>query len=137
MRIVEEIESEFEATRTASPDSLAEVHHSAGTTLLARVSLGADFISGLGPSGIVAYPSATVKQIVAKVIPEQSPITLAEFLQEQRLPVRVDVISGAQAHRGWLLNVQGSWLRLATELQVIWCPLEAVAKVEIRAVENL
>ena len=137
MRIVEEIESEFEATRTASPDSLAEVHHSAGATVLAKVSLGADFISGLGPTGIIAYPSAKVKQIVAKTIPEQSPGTLAEFLQGQRLPVQVDVFSGSQGQRGWLLNVQGSWLRLATEHQVVWCPLEAVAKVEIRAVENL
>ncbi|MDG2497254.1 MAG: hypothetical protein P8M68_03625 [Aquiluna sp.] len=137
MRIIQEIESEFQATRTTNSDTLADVHHIGGSTVLNGLALGADFISGIGPNGIVAYPRTVVVRIAAKAMPEQSSVTLSDFLSAQRLPVRIEVKSNSVSHRGWLLNVQGSWLRLATELQVIWCPIEAVTSVEVKAVENL
>lgn len=137
MRIVEEIESEFQTSRAAKPESSAEVYHCTGSTTLRGPVFGEDFISGLGPAGLVAFPNSKLRRVVTMAIPDQSQITLRAFLAGQRLPVRIEVLSGDRLIAGWLLTIQGSWLRLATQLQVIWCPLEAVTKVEVQAVENL
>jgi len=141
MDIVDELESEFEALRTAPvARKLAEtvqVNHLGGTAFLTRLVVGKDFIAGMANQGLLVFPNSAVLLITANAMPESQQTCLSDLLVAQRNPVRVHFSQQGQVRKGWLLSEHGPWLRIAAEQSVVWCPVSVVMLIEVSAVENL
>jgi len=141
MDIIDELESEFEALRTAPVTSklpeAVQVDHLGGTAFLTRLVVGKDFIAGLASQGLLVIPNGAVLLITANAMPESQKTCLSDLLAAQRNPVRVHFSQQGQARKGWLLSEHGPWLRIAAEQRVVWCPVSVVMLIEVSVVENL
>jgi len=141
MDIIDELESEFEALRTAPVTSklpeVVQVNHLGGTAFLTRLLVGKDFIAGMANQALLVFPNSAVFLITANAMPESQQTCLSDLLAAQRNPVRVHFSQQGQVRKGWLLSEHGPWLRIAAELSVVWCPVSVVMLIEVSSVENL
>ncbi len=93
---------------------------------------GADFIAGFAEGGLVAVPTAYIRELGEGEPPLQAEGSLVELLARQRQPVRIVT----ESDKFWLLNVQAPWIRVAARSGTLWLPLSAVCLVEFGAVDN-
>ncbi len=141
MDIISELESEFEALRTGQldnkPAEVVRVEHLGGVSFLADLVVGSDFVAGTVDQMLLVFPTSSVVMIAANVMPELQQKSLSDLLAAQRNPVRVNFSLRNQLRKGWLLSEHSSWLRIAAERKVVWCPISVVTLIEVSAVENL
>jgi hypothetical protein len=120
------------SSESAAPAQRIRVLSKTGEILIEAPVAGADFIAGFAESGLVAVPTAYVRELGEGEPPLQAQGKLVELLERQRQPVRIVTESDSF----WLLNVQAPWIRVAARSGTLWLPLTAVCLVEFGAVDN-
>ena len=93
---------------------------------------GADFIAGFAAGGLVAVPTATIRELGEGEPPQGTSGGLLDLLDRQRQPVRIVTATD----KYWLLNVQAPWIRVAARTGTLWLPATAICLVEFGAVDN-
>jgi hypothetical protein len=93
---------------------------------------GADFIAGFATGGLVAVPTATIRELGEGEPPQGTSGGLLDLLARQRQPVRIVTATD----KYWLLNVQAPWIRVAARSGTLWLPATAICLVEFGAVDN-
>ena len=111
---------------------LVTVLSQVGEILLDAPIAGVDFIAGFAAGGLVAVPTAKIRELGQGEPPIEASGGLLELLQRQRQPVRIVTAND----RFWLLNVQAPWIRVAARTGTLWLPATAICLVEFGAVDN-
>ena len=93
---------------------------------------GADFIAGFAAGGLVAVPTAKIRELGEGEPPQGTSGGLLDLLDRQRKPVRILTATD----KYWLLNVQAPWIRVAARTGTLWLPATAICLVEFGAVDN-
>lgn len=136
MDLISELESEFSSlTETHAVDRI-QVRTGEAFDWLAFPELGIDYLAGLSDQKILVFPITAISAVMGSSLPKPQPITLEQFLERQKTPVRVSYQSGSVAASGWLLNVGPGWIRVAVAKELSWLPLAVISKLEIWAVDN-
>jgi len=137
MDLINELENEFNALSESKPPAVITLRSETREYEIRLPQLGKDFIVGLWSKGVIVFPIGNVSEIRSASLPLRIDLTLEDFLDRQRLPVRIRLRSMQPVGECWLLNSKEGWLRVAISQGVSWIPLSAVQSLEILAVDNL
>lgn len=109
------------------------------TTQFGRIDLGAarcgtDFIWGEHSGAEVIIPHSQIHFVQGGSPPAMEDLSLLDYLEAQRLPVRLRFNSQGAASSCWLLTVAAPWLRISSASGVDWIPLAALEMARIESV---
>lgn len=135
MDLIDELEQALE-NPSQQPPSAVRVRLDGIEIELRLPQLGKDYLAGLSDGRVKAMPLCRVIELVTHQLPIQTEQTLAEFLQRQKTPIRIQLANQLDSHAYWLLNIDGEWLRVAGPKGLTWIPLVAIHALEIQAVDN-
>ena len=91
--------------------------------LLDEVELGPDLVLGRSGRTVYFFPLRSISEATGLEPRVSISESLGGLLSQQKLPVKLRFEAGAELHSAWLLNVEGEWMRIASQQGVIWVPL--------------
>lgn len=123
MKIIHELEEELSSRRIAKEPLGMRIRCSETDYLLDEVELGPDLVLGRSGRTVYFFPLKSISEATG-LEPRLSIFeTLGGLLSQQKQPVKLRFESGPELHSAWLLNVEGEWMRIASQQGVIWVPL--------------
>ena len=135
MKAVTKIEIDYPSS-SAEALSPVELNVRGQKLNLRHARLGNDFVFGFGTNYLLAVPSLRVSTIRGCLPDQIEDLELLEFLGLQKAPVRLELEVDGRQISCWLLNIDGSWLRISTRTGVEWVHLSAVVIARVGPVDN-
>jgi hypothetical protein len=123
MKIIHELEEEFSSQRLAKEPLGIRIRCREADYLLDEVQLGLDLVLGRSGRTIYFFPLRSVSEATGLEPRISITESLGSLLSQQKQPVKLRFEAGSELHSAWLLNVEGEWMRIASQQGVIWVPL--------------
>jgi hypothetical protein len=123
MKIIHELEEEFSSQRLAKEPLGIRIRCMEADYLLDEVQLGLDLVLGRSGRTIYFFPLRSVSEATGLEPRISITESLGSLLSQQKQPVKLRFEAGSELHSAWLLNVEGEWMRIASQQGVIWVPL--------------
>ncbi len=123
MKIIHELEEEFSSQRLAKEPLGIRIRCMETDYILDEVQLGLDLVLGRSGRTIYFFPLRSVSEATGLEPRISITESLGSLLSQQKQPVKLRFEAGSELHSAWLLNVEGEWMRIASQQGVIWVPL--------------
>ncbi len=123
MKIIQELEEEFSSRRMAREPLGIRIRCGDTDYLLDEVELGPDLVLGRSGRTVYFFPLRSISEATGLEPRVSISESLGGLLSQQKQPVKLRFEAGAELHSAWLLNVEGEWMRIASQQGVIWVPL--------------
>ncbi len=123
MKIIQELEEEFSSRRMAKEPLGIRIRCGDTDYLLDEVELGPDLVLGRSGRTVYFFPLRSISEANGLEPRVSIAESLGGLLSQQKQPVKLRFEAGAELHSAWLLNVEGEWMRIASQQGVIWVPL--------------
>jgi hypothetical protein len=123
MKIIQELEEEFSSRRMAREPLGIRIRCGDTDYLLDEVELGPDLVLGRSGRTVYFFPLRSISEANGLEPRVSIAESLGGLLSQQKQPVKLRFEAGAELHSAWLLNVEGEWMRIASQQGVIWVPL--------------
>lgn len=123
MKIIHELEEEFSSRRLAKESLAIRVRSMEVEYLLDELESGSDFLLGRSGRTVYFFPLQAITEVIGLEAKQTIDESLGDLLGRQKQPVKLKFADGAQLNTAWLLNIEGNWMRIASQQGVIWVPL--------------
>ncbi len=123
MKIIHELEEEFSSRRMAREPLGIRIRCGETDYLLDEVELGPDLVLGRSGRTVYFFPLRSISEANGLEPRVSIAESIGGLLSQQKQPVKLRFEAGAELHSAWLLNVEGEWMRIASQQGVIWVPL--------------
>ncbi len=123
MKIIHDLEEEFSSRRLAKDPLGTRIRCGDTDYPLEEVELGPEFVLGRSGRTVFFFPLKSISEATGLELGKAISESLGGLLSQQKQPVKLRFESGSELHSAWLLNVEGDWMRIASQQGVIWVPL--------------
>lgn len=123
MKIIHDLEEEFSSRRLAKDPLGIRIRCTETDYLMDEVELGHEFVLGRSGRTVFFFPLNSISEATGLEPSMTISESLGSLLSQQKQPVRLRFEAGSEIHSAWLLNVEGDWMRVASQQGVIWVPL--------------